>query len=179
MRKKQYVRRQIIKQVIMIDIFFIIAYIVAILIAQSMKLSLINDVYKSSPEVYIKIALEVYIKIALLIIAIISILIALVGYFERGEYEDEFDKNQSKKYVERRFLQEKLRFEVSLVNPKVEEYSEFFYDAQRKGFLHFYANLDDDDYENVKITSKLMEEKEKDFETIPKEDFLYYYQPID
>lgn len=175
MRKKQYVRRQIIKSVIIIDLLFIIAYVVVSLIVESMKLSLINDVYKS-PEVYIKIALEIYIKIALLTIPIISILIALIGYFERGKYEDKFDKNQSKKYVERRFLQEKLRFEVSLVNPK--EYQEFFYDAQRKGFLHFYANLDDDDYENVKITSKLMEEKEKDFETIPKEDFLYYYQPI-
>ena len=47
-----------------------------------------------------------------------------------------------------------------------------------KGFLHFYAYLDDDDYENVKITSKLIDGEEKEFETIRKEDFLNHYRAI-
>lgn len=171
MRKKQYVRRRITIEVIKSDVLAIIGYLITILIAWNMDCIdwiLINDI---SPLLYVLIILLVC------IIVIVSIITALIYYFSREKYEEEFDKEKSKEYVERRFCQSIFdSFEVSLVNPK--EYSEFFYDAERKELLYFYANLDSDDPENVIITSKLIDGEEKEFETIRKEDFLYHYRAV-
>lgn len=172
MRKKQYVRRRIIRNLISINILLIITYIITVLICYSLfpfqDWTWTNDISKLP---YVLIGLIVS------IIVIVSIFAILICYFSREKYEEEFDKETSKEYVERRVCQSIFdSFEVSLVNPK--EYSEFFYDAERKGILHFYANLDSDDSENVIITSRLIDGEEKKFETIRKEDFLYHYRAI-
>lgn len=161
MRKKQYVRRRIITEVIKADVLVIISCFLTSLVAWACDVSHIQHV----------------VWLYAIIIAIISIFKALECYFGRKEYEDELDKETSKEYVERRFCKSIFNtFEVSLVNPK--EYSEFFYDAERKGILHFYAELADDP-ENVRITSRLIDGQAKEFETIRREDFLKHYRAID
>lgn len=157
--------------VIKIDVLIFITCLIAILLAWSIfplqDWTWTNDISKLP---YVLIGLIVG------IIVIVSIFAISICYFSREKYEEEFDKETSKEYVERRFCQSiSDSFEVSLVNPK--EYSEFFYDAERKGILHFYANLADD-LENVRITSKLIDGEEKEFETIRKEDFLNHYRAI-
>ena len=167
MSKQQYVRKQIIKNVISVDALILLACVIGFPVGQ---FTAPVQGYMSA-EHMLKLPYAIILSVVLVIV-IATIFTALICYFDREKYEEKFEKMESKKYLKKRFSQSD-RFEIKEI--RCIEYQNFFAPLQKKGKIQFFANLDpDSDY--VMITVKLTGEEEQELERIKKEEFLNCYQ---
>lgn len=164
MTKKQYVRREIIKRVILVDVSIVVAGIIGYLI--------IPDIFELQDSVQQELAFRIIIALCALIIPVGSAVTGLITYLDKYKYEEKFYRMESKKYVEKMFLQSD-RFEITKLN--CTKYSNFFGKLHQSGEIHFFANVDPDS-NYVRITAKSGDSDEEEFERITKEEFLSCYQ---
>ena len=169
MTKKQYLRKQLISCIILCNSVTLIALIAIFLFIKYCRL-IDTSAFKAIHGIAFLL-----VKIVAFILFIMTLFARLLFNLTKAKLEEEFDKMESKKYVEEIFSKS-TKYEVELTSPSM--HPDVFSDLRKMGILHFFASIDPADDQNVLIIVEIKHQGKQTFEKIRKEKFLDNYKVI-